>query len=101
MGLNKTMVIGNVGITPRKNEGSCYFRLATNSVDKQKRKYTQWYDCVAFGKTADIILEYVKTGSRLYVEGSMRSSEYKGNDRWNLIVKNVEFLDKRKEEAAA
>jgi single-strand DNA-binding protein len=90
------MLIGNVGIDPKKNNGSAYFRMATNSVDKEKRKYTQWYDCVCFGKTADIVLEYVKKGSRIYVEGAMRSSEYEGNERWNLVVKTVEFLDMKK-----
>ena len=74
--LNKVTLIGRVGQDPEKKETQIgiitKFSLATSS-GKDK---TEWHNCVAFNKTADVILQYVKKGDVIAVGGSISYNKY-------------------------
>ena len=88
-GINKVILIGNLGNDPEMRHtpsgaGVCEFRLATNEAwtDKsgQKQEHTEWHNIEVFGKTAQVVRDYVSKGRQVYVEGTLRTNEYKDKD---------------------
>lgn len=85
-GVNKVILIGNVGKDPEirsTKEGTCVanFNLATSSSyldkkTKEKVETSEWHRISAFGKLAEIIEKYVKKGSKLYICGSLTTQKY-------------------------
>jgi single-strand DNA-binding protein len=85
-GVNKVILIGNVGNDPEVrylNSGSpvANFRMATSEswVDKQtseRKVSTEWHRVTCFGRLAEIVGEFVKKGSRVYIEGSLKTREW-------------------------
>jgi single-strand DNA-binding protein len=83
--VNKVILLGNVGKDPEiKAAGTgtvvATFSIATSERFKDKdgtwQDRTEWHNLVAFGKVAEIIRDYVKKGSKLYVEGSLRTQSW-------------------------
>lgn len=83
--VNKAVLLGNVGKDPeirflQSGEPVANFSLATTEKwtgrDGQKQERTAWHRISAFGKTAEIVRDYVSKGKQLYVEGSIEYSEY-------------------------
>lgn len=89
-GINKVILIGNVGADPiiktfQNGDKLCNISLATSEAwtDKytgEQKSKTEWHRLVLNGKVADIANQYVKKGSRLYIEGQLRTRKYTGND---------------------
>lgn len=89
-GINKVILIGNLGADPETRYTSSgaaitTVRLATtetwrdkNSGESQER--TEWHRVKFFGKLAEIAGEYLKKGRQVYVEGSIRTEKYTWND---------------------
>lgn len=84
-GVNKVILVGNVGQDPetKYTQGGMavtQLSLATTSVRKDRdgnqQEKTEWHRVKFFGKTAEIVGEYVKKGSQIYVEGSIRYDKY-------------------------
>ena len=84
-GVNRVTLMGNVGNAPElkyTQDGTAVakFSLATTETykgrDGNKKEETQWHRCVAWGKLAEIIGEYVVKGSPLYVEGAIKYGKY-------------------------
>ena len=84
-GINKVIVLGRVGKDPEmkymtNGEAVVNFSIATSETwkDKQgeKKEKTEWHNCVAYRKLAEIIGEYVKKGSLIYVEGKLQTSSW-------------------------
>jgi len=84
-GVNKVLLLGNLGKDPelRTTAGGmtvASFSLAT--ADRQKDQQgnwtdkTEWHNLVAFGRTAEIIRDYVKKGSQIYVEGKIQTRSW-------------------------
>ncbi len=84
-GVNKVMLLGNVGKDPemRATQGGmviAQFTLAT--ADKQKDQTgnwvdkTEWHNLVCFGRTAEIVRDYVKKGSQLFIEGKIQTRSW-------------------------
>ena len=87
--LNKLTLIGNVGKDPEAKEtvnGGLIttFSVATpekwRSRDGQTQEHTEWHNCVAFGKTAEVVRDYVHKGSKLYLEGKLKTETWTGKD---------------------
>ncbi|HOJ49747.1 MAG TPA: single-stranded DNA-binding protein [Spirochaetota bacterium] len=81
------------------------FSLAVNEYIKGEEK-TSFFDCTAFGKTADFLRQYSQKGSRVLVDGSLRQEKWQdseGNNRYkiSIIVNRVELMGstKQKEES--
>ena len=84
-GVNKVMLLGNVGKDPEMRASGAgmviaSFTLAT--ADRQKDQTgnwvdkTEWHNLVCFGRTAEIVRDYVKKGSQLFVEGKIQTRSY-------------------------
>src|SRR5512139_3173402 len=87
--LNKVILIGNLGKDPeirytQSGEPIANFSLATNEVwnDKngQKQERTEWHRVEVFGKTAQIVRDYLTKGRPVYLEGSIRYEEWTDKD---------------------
>ena len=114
--LNKVILIGHLGKDPESRhmpngDAVANFSIATSErwVDKkgEKHEQTEWHNCVAFRKTAELVAEYVRKGSQVCVEGKIRTEKWTDKDnveRWTtkVYVDSVVFLsrtDKPKQEA--
>jgi single-strand DNA-binding protein len=110
--VNKVTLLGNVGKDPeiRSTPGGVMvanFTLATS--DRQKDQQgnwqdrTEWHSLVAFNRTAEIIRDYVKKGSKLYIEGKLQTSSWddktSGQKRYRteIIVNDLSLLSGREE----
>jgi len=88
-GINKVILVGNLGNDPetKYTQGGLAvttIRLATTSVRKDRdgntQERTDWHRVKLFGKLAEIAAEYLRKGSQVYIEGSIRYSEHTGDD---------------------
>ncbi|MBI2993384.1 MAG: single-stranded DNA-binding protein [Gammaproteobacteria bacterium] len=109
-GINKVILIGNLGDDPevRYTAGGAAvanIRLATSESWKdkesgEKQERTEWHRVVFFGRLAEIVAEYLKKGSQVYVEGSLRTNKWQdksGNDRYTteIIASEMQMLGGR------
>lgn len=99
-GLNKVMLIGNLGADPeirRLNSGDpvVNFRLATSETwrDKQsgeRREKTEWHNVVIFNEgLCKVAEQYLKKGSRVYLEGKIKTRKWQdqsGQDRYSTEI---------------
>lgn len=95
--VNKIHLIGAVGKDPElrytpAGVAIASFSLATNRKTKDKQNVVQWHTLVAFGKTAELVQEYVKKGSKLYVEGELQYNTYE-KDGIKRTVAKIHVLD--------
>lgn len=83
--VNKAILVGNVGKDPEikfaaSGNAIASFSLATSDRTKDQGgnwvDRTEWHNIVAFQRTAEIIRDYVKKGSKLYVEGRIQTRSY-------------------------
>ena len=109
-GVNKVILIGNIGKDPetRYSAGGgaiTNITLATseNWKDKQtgeNQERTEWHRVVFFGRLGEIAGEYLKKGSKVYVEGSLRTRKWQdqsGQDRYTteIVASEMQMLDGR------
>jgi single-strand DNA-binding protein len=85
MGINKVILVGNVGKDPviqyvKEDLPVARFTLATSETfrDKngEKTTNTEWHNIVAWRNTAKIVEQYIKKGSQLYIEGKITTRSY-------------------------
>ncbi len=86
-GVNKVILVGNLGADPETRympSGSAVtnIRIATSESwkDKTSGERTEWHNIVFFGRLAEIAAEYLRKGSQVYVEGSLRTRKWEGKD---------------------
>jgi single-strand DNA-binding protein len=95
--VNKTLLLGRLGADPEMRampDGMyvCNFSIATSSVSTksgERKEYTEWHKVVAFNKAADVAGEYLKKGSLVFVEGSLRTRKWQdkeGRDNYTTEV---------------
>lgn len=97
--VNKVIIIGNLGNDPDMRylpSGDAVANLSVATTDKYKDKNgetqeaTEWHRVSFFGKTAEICGQYLKKGSQVYVEGSIRTRKWQdkeGQDRYTTEIK--------------
>lgn len=102
-GVNKVIIIGNLGADPEvkqlpSGETLCNLRVATSEVWKDKssgeaKELTEWHRVVAYGKLAQIMGEYLRKGSKVYVEGSLRTRGYEkdGQKHYSTEIRCAEM----------
>lgn len=110
--VNKVILLGNVGKDPeiRATSGGtpvASFSIATSDRFKDQagnwQDRTEWHNLVAFQRTAEIVRDYVKKGSKLYIEGSLRTSSWDdkatGQKKYKteIIVNDLSLLSGRGE----
>lgn len=110
-GLNRVTLIGHLGRDPEtksmpSGDAVANFSIATSEEwkDKQgeKQSRTEWHNCVSFGKLADIIGEYLRKGSQVYIEGSLRTRKWQdkeGKDRYTteILCREMQMLGGKRE----
>lgn len=102
--VNKVILLGRLGADPEirympSGSAIANLRLATTEgyKDKQTGQFvetTEWHRVVVFGKRAEVVGEYCKKGSSIYVEGRMRTNKWQdkeGKDRYSTEVVSSEF----------
>ncbi|UCC13856.1 MAG: single-stranded DNA-binding protein [Gammaproteobacteria bacterium] len=109
-GINKVILVGNLGADPETRytpSGSAItkIRIATSESwkDKQsgeRQERTEWHRVVFFGRLAEIAGEYLKKGSQVYVEGSLRTDKWQdqsGQDRYTteIVANEMQMLGGR------
>ncbi|HEU4589873.1 MAG TPA: single-stranded DNA-binding protein [Steroidobacteraceae bacterium] len=109
-GINKVILIGNLGADPETRampSGTTVanIRVATSESWKDKQsgeqqERTEWHSVAFFGRLAEIAGEYLRKGSKVYIEGSLRTRKWQdkqGQDRYTteIIANEMQMLDSR------
>ena len=109
-GVNKALLLGHVGKDPeiRSTAGGTFvasFSLATS--DRQKDSHgnwadkTEWHNLVAFNRTAEIVRDYVKKGTQLFIEGKIQTRSWDDKEsgqkkyRTEVLVNELSLLGGR------
>jgi single-strand DNA-binding protein len=106
MGVNKAILVGNLGADPevRHTAGGtpvANFRIATTenytNRDGQRESRTEWHRIVAFGKLAEICGQYLKKGKQVYIEGRIQTREWEdqsGNKKYTteIVANQMQML---------
>lgn len=89
-GINKVILIGNLGADPEvrymaSGDAVANVRIATSETWKDRntgepQERTEWHNVVFFGKIAEIVKQYLHKGSKIYVEGKLRTRKWQGQD---------------------
>jgi single-strand DNA-binding protein len=89
-GINKAILIGNLGADPEirhtaSGEAVANIRIATSESWKDRttgepQERTEWHSVVFFGKLAEIVEQYLRKGAKVYVEGQLRTRKWQGQD---------------------
>lgn len=91
--VNKVTLLGNVGKDPEIRTSQSGMQVATFSLATQRKVKenitTQWHNCVAFGKLAEIVQKYVVKGSKLYAEGTIDYSQYESDGVTKYVTKII------------
>lgn len=100
--VNKVIIVGRVGKDPEvrylPNGGALAgMSVATSFKTKDGNEVTEWHRCSTFGKLADIVSNYVKKGSLVYLEGRLQTRKWtdnSGNDRFTteIVVQQMQML---------
>ncbi|QDP67533.1 MAG: putative single-stranded DNA-binding protein [Prokaryotic dsDNA virus sp.] len=98
-GINKVIILGNLGKDPEmrflpNGEGVANMTVATSETWKDKqtgepKEKTEWHRVVIFGKLASIAGEYLKKGSKVYIEGSLQTRKWtnqQGQDQYTTEI---------------
>ena len=113
MAVNKVILLGNVGSDPETRESNggkfATFRLATTDKGYTKRDGTQvperteWHNIVANSNIVGVIENYVRKGTKLYIEGKLRTRKYTARDNTErtgteIYIDNMELLGGKPQE---
>jgi single-strand DNA-binding protein len=109
-GINKVILVGNLGNDPEirhtaSGTAVTNISIATSEVWKdkqtgQQQERTEWHKVVFFNRLAEIAGEYLRKGSKVYVEGSIRTQKWQdkeGQDRYTteIVCNEMQMLDTR------
>ena len=101
-GVNKVILIGNLGKDPEVNGSVTKLTIATSDSYKDKQtgenvEKTEWHRVVLFSRLGEIAAQYLKKGSKVYIEGRLQTSSYakNGETRYStdIIAANLQMLD--------
>jgi len=109
-GINKAIVVGNLGNDPESRtlpSGGAVTNISVATSESWKDKSTgenqertEWHKIVFFNRLGEIAAEYLKKGSKVYVEGQLRTRKWQdqaGNDRYSteIIGDEMQMLDSK------
>ncbi len=109
--VNKVILIGNLGADPemrntQSGSNVVNFNVATTSKwkgrDGQQQEQTEWHRLVAFGRLGEISGQYLRKGSKVYIEGRIQTQQWDdkdGNKRYTtqIIAQEMKMLDSRQD----
>ena len=109
-GINKVILIGNLGRDPETRYSQdqrpvTNFSVATSESwrdrnTNEQHEQTEWHNVVCFARLAEIAGEYLRKGSKVYVEGRLQTRSWEGQDgqkryRTEVIARDMQMLDSR------
>lgn len=108
-GINKVILIGNLGRDPETRyaqSGSAVtnFSVATSEgwrdkTSGEQQERTEWHNIVCFARLGEIAGEYLRKGSKVYIEGSLRTTSWEqdGQKRYRteVMARELQMLDSR------
>ena len=99
--MNNATITGRLGQDPEvktygDNKMLVKFSIATNDGFGDKKK-TNWHNCTAFGKPAEIISKYVKKGNEICINGSIDYNEHEGKRYTSINVNNFTLIGGKSE----
>src|SRR6187402_2319558 len=115
-GINKVILIGNIGQDPEvkympSGGAVTNVSVATSETWKDKntgqpQERTEWHRVVFFNRLGEIAGEYLKKGSKVYIEGSLRTRKWQaqdGTDRYTteIVANEMQMLDGRGDNSGA
>ncbi len=115
-GVNKVILIGNLGADPEvrympSGGAITNIRMATSESWKDRssgetQERTEWHRIVFFNKLAEIAAEYLRKGSQVYIEGSIRTRKWQGQDGQDrytteIVVSEMQMLGGRQQGGSA
>jgi single-strand DNA-binding protein len=97
-GVNKVVLIGNLGKDPEVQTFETYkkaaFSLATTEVSRDKEgnevQHTEWHNIVMWRGLAEIAEQYLRKGSQVYIEGKIRTRSYDAKDGQKKYVTEIQ-----------
>lgn len=98
--MNKVILIGNltkdIELKTSGETNYCRFSIAV----KRKKDEVDFINCLAFGKTAELLNQYCSKGSKISIVGRLEVSQYKGKNNENItsydvIIEDIEFLSNK------
>ena len=109
--VNKVILIGRLGADPEvrymsSGSANVNFNIATNYIykdsDGEKHEKVEWHRIVAWGKLAEVMGEWLKKGSRVYIEGRLQTRSYEdsqGVKKWitEVVAGSLEMLGKKEQ----
>src|SRR5690348_2998666 len=100
-GVNKAIIVGTVGKDPEvkympSGEAVVNISLATNEKwkDKQtgeKKERTEWHRVTMYGRLAEVVGEYIRKGSQLYVEGKLQTRKWEKDGQTHYTTEIIAF----------
>ncbi len=107
-GLNKVMLIGNLGTDPEmrytaNGNAVTSFRMAVSRTytgqDGERKEETEWFSVVCWNKLAETVSQFLQKGRKAYVEGRLQTRSWEGQDgqtryKTEVIASTVQFLDR-------
>lgn len=110
-GINKVILIGNLGGDPEQRSmpsGGSVTNVTVATTERWKdkqtgneEKRTEWHKVVFFGRLAEIAGQYLRKGTKVYIEGSLRTRQYEkdGQKRYatEIVAKEMQMLDGRQD----
>jgi len=109
-GINKVIVVGNLGADPDSRtmpSGNAVTNISVATSESwndketgEKQEKTEWHRVVFFGRLAEIASDYLKKGSQVYVEGKLQTRKWEdkeGNERWTteIVANQMQMLGER------
>lgn len=109
-GVNKVILVGNLGQDPEPKytqSGSAVVNLSLATTDSwkdrntgQQQERTEWHRLVFFGRLAEIVAQYLRKGSQVYVEGRLQTRKWQGQDGQDrytteVVVNDMQMLGGR------
>jgi single-strand DNA-binding protein len=112
--MNKIMLIGNLGRDPEMsytNNGTAVtrFSLAVNRVSKtptgERQEETEWFNIIAWRQLAETCSQYLRKGSKVFIEGRLQQRKYTASDGTpriavEVIANDMEMLTPKSQQAA-
>ncbi|MGK0498690.1 MAG: single-strand DNA-binding protein [Oceanicoccus sp.] len=109
-GINKVILVGNLGNDPEQKSmpnGNAVTNITVATSESwkdkqtgQQQERTEWHRIVFFNRLAEIAGQYLSKGSKVYIEGSLRTRKWQdqsGNDRYSteIVASEMQMLDSR------
>lgn len=115
-GVNKAIIVGNVGRDPETRylqSGSAVTEISVATSESwkdkssgEKQERTEWHRVTFFGKLAEIAAQYLRKGSQVYVEGKIQTDKWQdkeGNTRYStkIVAGEMQMLGSRPEKSGS